>query len=111
MLQDRFEAPTASVEEIFLKDLPEGVTLLPHSFDGETTRVALKFNVSSFAVKNKNFDLNGYIKKKLNITLTAFRHRKNIKELHLTRRLRMVIAPDNGQENTQICLYIEYTKE
>ena len=91
MLQPGFAIRTASVEEMFLKDLPEGVTLLPHNFEGDTTRVMLKFAVSQQAVNNEKFDLNGFIKAKLDNTLTAIRHRRNIKELRLTRRLQVVI--------------------
>ena len=102
---------TASVDEIFLKDLPEGVTLLPHNFEGETTRVMLKFAVSQQAVNNKKFDLNGFIKAKLDNMLTAIRHRRNIKELRLTPPLQVVIDLMSGHKKTQIYFYIEYANE
>ena len=111
MLQTGLNTSTASPEEIFLKDLPEGVMLLPHNFEGETERVMLKFAVSQQAVNNKKFDLKGFIKTKLDNALTASRHRKNIKELRLTRRLQMVIDPTSGREKTQIYFHIEYAKE
>ena len=111
MLQPGFAIRTASVEEMFLQDLPEGVTLLPHYFEGETTRVMLKFAVSQQAVNNEKFDLNGFIKAKLDRTLTAIRHRQNMKELRLTRRLQVVIDPKSGHEKTQIYFHIEFAKE
>lgn len=111
MLQEGFLTPTASVEETFLKDLPEGVTLLPHDFEGETTRVRLKFAISQQAVKNRKFDSIGFIKAKLENTLTAIRHRRNIKELRLTRRLFTVIDPKIGREKTKLYFYIEYANE
>ena len=111
MLHPELAIRTVSVEETFLKDLPEGVTLLPTNFDGETTRVVLKFAVSQQAVNNKKFDLNGFIKTKLDNALTAIRHRRNIKELRMTRRLQVWIDPKSGRENTQINFYIEYANE
>jgi hypothetical protein len=111
MLQSGFAIRTASVEEMFLKDLPEGVTLLPHYFKGETTRVMLKFAVSQQAVNNKKFDLERFIKAKLDNTLTAIRHRRNIKELRLIRRLKVVIDPKSGREKTKIYFHIEYANE
>lgn len=111
MLQPGFAIRTASVEEMFLKNLPEWVTLLPHNFEGETTRVILNFAVSQQAVNNEKFDLSGFIKAKLDNTLTAIRHRRNIKELRLTRRLKVVIDPKSGRKKTQIYFYIEYANE
>ena len=111
MLQPGFAIRTASVEEMFLKDLPEGVTLLPNDWEGETTRVTLKFAVSQQAVKNEKFDLKGFIKAKLDNTLTAIRQRRNIKELRLTRLLQVVIDPKSGHEKTQIYFHIEYANE
>jgi hypothetical protein len=111
MLQEGFATHTVSVEEMFLKDLPEGVTLLPSDWEGETTRVMLNFAVSHQAVNNKKFDLNGFIKAKLDNTLTAIRHRRNMKELRLTRRLQVIIDPKSGHENTQIYFHIEYANE
>jgi len=96
---------------MFLKDLPEGVTLLPPNFEGETTRVTLKFAVSQQAINNDKFDLNGFVKAKLDHTLTAIRHRRNIKELLLTRRFQVVIDPKSGHEKTQIYFHIEYANE
>ena len=111
MLHPELAIHTVSVEETFLKDLPEGVTLLPPNFDGETTRVVLKFAVSQQAVNNEKFDINGFIKAKLDNTLTAIRHRRNIKELRLTRRLQVFIDPKSGREKTQIYFHIEYANE
>ena len=111
MIQPGFAIHTVSVEEMFLKDLPEGVTLLPHNFEGDTTRVKLKFSVSQQAVNNEKFDLEGFIKAKLDRTLTAIRHRRNIKELRLIRRLQVVIDPKSGREKTKICIHIEYANE
>ena len=111
MIQEGFLIRKVSVEKTFLKDLPEGVTLLPDNFEGETTRVKLKFAVSQQAVNNKKFDLNGFIKTKLDNTLTAIRNRRNMKELRLTRRLQVVIDPKSGHENTQIYFHIEYANE
>ena len=111
MLQEGFATRTPSVEEMFLKDLPEGVTLLPSDWEGETTRVTLKFAVSQQAVNNEKFDLNGFIKAKLDRTLTAIRQRRNIKELRLTRRLQVVIDAMSDREKTQIYFHIEYANE
>jgi hypothetical protein len=111
MIQEGFLIRKVSVEKAFLKDLPAGVTLLPDNFEGETTRVRLKFAVSQQAVNNEKFDLNGFIKTKLDNTLTAIRHRRNIKELRLTRRLQVVIDPKSGHEKTQIYFHIEYANE
>lgn len=108
MLQPGFAIRTASVEEMFLKDLPEWVTLLPHNFEDETTRVMLKFAVSQQAVNNEKFDLNGFIKARLDNTLTSIRHRQNINELRLTRRLQVVIDPKSERGKTQIYFHIEY---
>ena len=96
---------------MFLKDLPEGVTLLPHNYDGPTTRAEIMFAVSQQAVKNEKFDLAGFIKGKFDNTLTAIRRRRNIKELRLTRRLMMVIDPKSGPEKTKIYFHIEYANE
>ena len=71
----------------------------------------LKFAVSQQAVKNEKFDLTGFIKAKLERTLTAIRHRRNIKELRLTRRLQMVIDSVSSREKTQIYFHIEYANE
>lgn len=111
MLQEGFAIRTASAEEMFLKDMPYGVTLLPHNFEGETTRVMLKFAISQQAVNNTKFDLNGFIKAKLDNALTAIRRRRNINELRLTRRLHVVINPKSGREKTNIYFHIEYAKE
>ena len=111
MIQEGFLIRKVSVEKAFLKDLPEGVTLLPDNFEGETTRVKLKFAVSQQAANNEKFDLNGFIKTKLDNTLTAIRHRRNMKELRLTRRLQVVIEPKSGHEKTQIYFHIEYANE
>lgn len=111
MLQPGFAIRTASVEEMLLKYLPEGVTLLPHYYEGETTRVMLKFAVSQQAVKNEKFDLTGFIKAKLDRTLTAIRHRRNIKELRLTHRFLVVVYPNSDRDKTQIYFHIEYANE
>ena len=111
MIQTGFAIRTVSVEEMFLKDLPEGVTLLPRNFEGETTRVMLKFAVSQQAVNNEKFDLNGFIKAKLDNTLTAIRHRRNIKELRLTHRFHCIIDPKVEPEKTKVYFHIEYAKD
>jgi hypothetical protein len=111
MVQPGLETGTVSVEEMLLKDLPEGVTLLPHNFEGETTRVMLKFAISQQAVNNKKFDLKGFIKAKLDNSLTAIRHRRNIDELRLSRRIIVMIDPISGLKKPQIYFHIEYAKE
>lgn len=111
MEQEVFAIRKVSVEKTFLKDLPEWVTLLPPNFEGETTRVRLKFAVSQQAVKNEKFDLNGFIKAKLDQTLTVIRHRRNIKELRLTHRFLVVIYPNSDREKMQIYFHIEYANE
>lgn len=110
MKEKDFAIRTASAEELLLKDLPHGVTLLPHDFEGETTRVMFEFAVSKQTVNNPKFDTDGFIKAKFDNALTAFRHRQNIKELHLSRRFHVVIDPENERDKTQIYIHIEYAK-
>lgn len=110
IIEEGWQAVT-SAEDLFLKDLPPCVSLLPNDWEGETTRVKMTFAVSQQAVNNEKFDLNGFIKAKLDNTLTAIRHRRNIKELRLTHRLQVVIDPKSGREKTQIYFHIEYANE
>lgn len=100
-----------SVEDMFLKDLPEGVTLLPKDWQGETTRVDLKFAVSEQAISNKKFDLQGFIKAKFDNTLKAIRQRRHIDDLRLARRLYVIIDTKSAPEKTQVHFHIEYAKE
>ncbi len=111
MLQPGFEIGAVSVEEMFLKDLPEGVTLLPHNFDGETVRVTAKFAISQQAIKNMKFDVEGFIREKLHNTLTAIRQRRGIKELRLAHRFHCIIDPKVEPEKTKVYFHIEYTKD
>ena len=99
------------IKNIFLSDLPAGVTLLPNDWEGETKRVMLKFAVSQQAVNNKKFDLQGFIKAKFDNGLTAIRRRKGNNELHLTRRIRVAIDEISEHEKARIYIYIEYAKE
>ena len=110
MEEKDFAIRAASPKELLLKDLPYGVTLLPHDFEGETTRVMFEFAVSQQAVNNPKFDADGFIKEKFDNALTAIRHRRNIKELRLTRRLHVVIDPMIEREKTQIYIHIEYAR-
>ena len=100
-----------SVEDMFLKDLPPGVTLLPKDWEGDTTRAYLKFAVSDQAVKNKKFDLHGFIKGKFDVSLMAIKRRRCLKELRLTRRMCVIIDPKTDNEKTKIFIHIEYAKE
>ena len=100
-----------SVEDMFLKELPPGVTLLPKDWEGETTRAYLKFAVSDQAVKNKKFDLQGFIKGKFDVSLMAIKRRRCLKELRLTRRMCVIIYPKSDNEKTKIFIHIEYARE
>lgn len=100
-----------SLAEMIQQDLPEGVTLLPRDWEGETTRVMLKFAVSQQAVKNEKFDVIGFIKAKLGNSLIAIRHRRLIKELRLTHRLSMEIVDLSGQEKIKVYFHVEFAKE
>ena len=93
------------------QDLPEGVTLLPRDWEGETTRVKLTFAVSRQAVYNEKFDLRGFLIAKLRNALTAIRHRRHIKELRLTHRLGMVIDTLSGHEKMKVYFHVEYANE
>lgn len=95
---------------MILQDLPEGVTLLPRDWEGETTRVWLMFAVSHQAEYNEKFDLKGFLISKLNNSLTAIRRRRNIKELRLTHRLRVEIDP-NGLDKTKFYFHIEFAND
>ena len=99
------------IEDIFLSDLPEGVTLLPKKWKGDTTRAMLKFAVSRQAVNNKKFDLRGFIKAKFDNALTAIRRRRSFDGLRLKPQLRMTIDPNRGNEKTMVYIFIEYAKE
>ena len=100
-----------SVEDMLLKNLPPDVVLLPKDWNGKTTRAYLDFAISRQAVNNKKFDLQGFIKKKFNIALSAIRNRKGVKELRMTQWIRMVIDQNSGHKKTQILIFIEYAKE
>ena len=54
IIESSWQAVT-SAEDIFFKDLPPGVTMLPKDWEGETTRVYMNFAVSDQAVKNEKF--------------------------------------------------------
>ena len=96
---------------MLLKDLPPDVTLLPKDWDGETTRAYLKFAVTDQAVKNKKFDLQGFIKGKFDVSLMAIKRRRCLKELRLTHRLCVIIDPKSDREKTKIFIHLEYEKE
>ena len=100
-----------SLAEMIQQDLPEGVTLLPRDWEGETTMVMLKFAVSQQAVKNEKFDVIGFIKAKLGNSLIAIRHRRHIKELRLTHRLSMQIDDLSGQEKIKVYFHVEFANE
>lgn len=100
-----------SLAEMIQQDLPEGVTLLPCDWEGETTRVRLKFAISRQAVDNEKFDLSGFIIAKLSNSLIAIRHRRHIKELRLTHRLSMQIDDLSGQEKIKVYFHVEFANE
>ena len=105
------EKEILSVEDMFLKDLPPGVTLLPKDWEGETTRAYLKFAISDQAIKNKKFDLQGFIKGKFNVSLMAIKRRKEIKELRLKHWLHVTIDPEHASKRTHIYIFLEYAEE
>ena len=96
---------------MFLKDPPSGVTLLPKDWKGETTRMYMNFAVSNQAVKNKKFDLQGFIKGKFNVSLMAIKRRKGLKELRLKHCLHVTIDPEHASKRTHIYIFLEYAKE
>lgn len=100
-----------SLAEMIQQDLPEGVTLLPRDWEGETTRVKLTFAVSRQAAYNEKFDLRGFLINKLKNSLTAIRHRQHIKELRLTHRLGMVIDTLSRQKKMKISFHVEFANE
>lgn len=99
-----------SVEDMFLKDLPPGVTLLPKDWEGETTRVYINFAVSNQAIKNEKFDLQGFIKGKFDVSLMAIKRRKGLKEFRLKHWLHVTIYPEHASKRTHIYIFLEYTK-
>ena len=96
---------------MLLKDLPPGVTLLPKDWEGKTTRMYMNFAVSNQAVKNKKFDLQGFIKGKFNVSLMAIKRRKGLKELRLKHWLYVTIDPGHVSKRTHIYVFLEYAKE
>ena len=110
IIEEGWQAVT-SAEDLFLKDLPPCVSLLPNDWEGETTRVKMTFAVSRQAVNNEKFDVQGFIKAKFDNTLKAIRHRRGIDELRLTRRISVTIDPMSGREKVQIYIHIEYANE
>lgn len=104
------EGVLESLAGMIQQHLPEGVTLLPRDWEGETTRVWLSFSVSRQAEYNEKFDLKGFLISKLNNSLTAIRRRRNIKELRLTHRLRLEIDP-NGLDVTKFYFHVEFANE
>ena len=107
-MDEGFMVPTPTAADTFLNELPPGVTLLPEEWHGDTVRVVAEFAISQQAIKNAKFDVEGFIKAKFNNTLTAIRHRRDIKELRLPRRLCVTIDP--GPKKTKIYFYFEYAK-
>jgi hypothetical protein len=110
-MDEGFIVRTATVQDMFLNELPPGVTLLPEDWQGETERVVAKFAISQQAIKNIKFDVEGFIRAKLNNTLTAIRHRRGIDELRLTHRFHCIIDPKNEPEKTKVYFHIEYAKQ
>ena len=108
---EEIKSRLALIDDRFLEDLPDGVTLLPKDWSGETTRIVMNFPVSTQAFKNPKFDLQGFIKAKFDNTLKAIRQRRHIDELRLARRLRVTIDPKSTPEKTQVHFHIEYAKE
>ena len=100
-----------SVEDMFLKDLPPGVTLLPKDWEGETTRAYLKFAISDQAIKNEKFDLKGFIKGKFDVSLMAIKRRRCLKELRLKHWLHASIDPKHTSKRTHIYIFLEYARE
>ena len=111
MTEPGFAIRTATVQDMFLNELPQGVTLLPEDWEGETVRLTAKFAISQQAIKNMKFDVEGFIRAKLHNTLTAIRQRRGIKELRLTHRFHCIIDPKVEPEKTQIYFHIEYAKD
>jgi hypothetical protein len=110
-MKEGFMTRTATVVDMFLNELPQGVTLLPEDWEGETERVTANFAISQQAIKNIKFDVEGFIRAKLNNTLTAIRQRRGIKELRLTHRFHCIIDPKVEPEKTKVYFHIEYAKE
>ena len=100
-----------SAEDLFLKDLPPCVSLLPNDWKGETTMVMIKFAISRQAVINEKFDVIAFIKAKFDNTLKEIRYSCGIDELRLTRRISLTIDPMSGREKVQIYIHTEYANE
>ena len=110
IIESSWQAVT-SAEDIFFKDLPPGVTMLPKDWEGDTTRVYMNFAVSDQAVKNEKFDLQGFIKGKFDVSLMAIKRRKGLKELRLKHWLHVTIDPEHPSKRTHIYIFVEYAKE
>lgn len=110
-MDEGFITRTATAQDMFLNELPQGVTLLPDDWEGETVRVTAKFAISQQAINNAKFDVEGFIRAKLHNTLTAIRQRRGIKELRLTHRFHCIIDPKVKPEKTKVYFHIEYAKD
>jgi hypothetical protein len=110
-MQEGFMTRTETVQDMFLNELPPGVTLLPEDWQGETERVVAKLAISQQAINNAKFDVEGFIRAKLNNILTAIRKRRDIDELRLTHRFHCIIDPKVEPEKTKVYFHIEYAKD
>lgn len=99
-----------SVEDMLLKDLPPGVSLLPKDWEGETTRVYMNFDVSNQAVKNEKLDLQGFIKGKFDVLLMDIKRRNGLEELLLKPWLNVTIDQEHASKRTHIYIFLEYAK-
>ena len=104
LLYEKLEQIT---EEVMLSNLPEGVTLLPKDWQGETKRLSMEFTVSSQAIYNPKFSLQTFLKKKFDNALRVIRKVENIEDLCITHRLDMTVDPMNSDEITYFFIHIE----
>ena len=108
---EEIKSRLALIDDRFLEDLPDGVTLLPKDWSGETTRMVMNFSVSTQAFKNPKFDLQGFIKTKFNITLSVIRRKKYLENLRLTHRLYTDVFNTEDPETLRVYIHIEYAKD
>ena len=85
----------------FIGELPDCIKLLPEDWTGETIRIRIKLHVSKMAVKNKKFDLKGYLWTKFAIALKTVMKKKGMSEIRLTHNFAMT-ADDFSDEDCVI---------
>lgn len=111
MIDGAFNTEYPKAEDLFLNDLPDGVTLLPDDWEGPTTRMAFRSTVSNDAIENEEFDLRGFLKDGFNNVLTAIRKDKGLDVLSLTHRMSVSTDRISDPQKTHFDFHIEYWKQ